>query len=91
MDEQRFCLRWDSFKDNVSHLLEQLREDGELLDVTLCCDGHQVRAHRLVLSMCSPYFRQVLKVSEGQPKVRPGLSKSQCFIIMNLILKKACS
>ena len=63
MDNQRFCLSWDGFRDSVSSLLDQLRQDGELLDVTLCCEGLQVRAHRLVLSMCSPYFRQVLKVS----------------------------
>ena len=63
MDGQRFCLRWDGFRESVSTLLDDLRADGELLDVTLCCDGSQVRAHRLVLAMCSPYFRQVLKVS----------------------------
>ena len=63
MESQRFSLRWEGFRDSISALLDQLRDAGELLDVTLCCDGHQVRAHRLVLSMCSPYFRQVLKVS----------------------------
>ena len=73
MSDQRFSLRWDGFRDGVTSLLERLRAEGELLDVTLCCEGLQVRAHRLVLAMCSPYFREVVKVSgeldKGLPKV----------------------
>ena len=63
MDSQKFCLKWDSFQGTVTSLFDQLRHDGELVDVTLCCEGQRVRAHRMMLSACSPYFRQLIQVS----------------------------
>ena len=32
------------------------------LDVTLSADGKSVRAHKILLSACSPYFKELLKV-----------------------------
>ncbi|XP_037083236.1 longitudinals lacking protein-like [Pollicipes pollicipes] len=61
MDGQKFCLKWDGFQGSVTSLFDQLRLGQELVDITLCCEGQQVRAHRLVLSACSPYFRDLLK------------------------------
>ena len=60
---QRFCLKWNNYHSSLTSLLDTLRQMHELVDVTLCCQGRQLRAHRLVLSACSPYFREVLKVS----------------------------
>lgn len=63
MGEPRRCwLRWHNYSDSVTSALESLRYDEDFLDVTLACDGHTVRAHKLVLSACSAYFRKVLKV-----------------------------
>jgi hypothetical protein len=33
------------------------------MDVTLCCEGEQVRAHKVILSACSVTFRHLLKVN----------------------------
>ena len=63
MDSQKFCLKWDGFQSSVTSVFDHLRRDGELVDITLCCEGHQVRAHRMMLSACSPYFRDLFKVS----------------------------
>lgn len=63
MDSQKFCLKWDGFQGSVTSLFDSLRVSEELVDVTLCCDGQRVRAHRMMLSACSPYFRDVFKVS----------------------------
>ena len=68
MDSQKFCLKWDGFQSSVTSVFDHLRRDGELVDITLCCEGHQVRAHRMMLSACSPYFRDLFKVS-GQGDV----------------------
>ena len=62
---QKFCLRWDGFRSRLSSVFDELRQDGELLDVTLCCDGgHTVKAHRILLSASSPCLRQLLKVGQ---------------------------
>ncbi|XP_043241038.1 broad-complex core protein isoforms 1/2/3/4/5-like [Amphibalanus amphitrite] len=62
MDSQKFCLKWDWFQGSVTSVFDQLRSGGVLLDVTLCCEGQRVRAHRRMLSACSPYLRELLKV-----------------------------
>ncbi|KAF0288379.1 Broad-complex core protein isoforms 1/2/3/4/5 [Amphibalanus amphitrite] len=65
MDSQKFCLKWDRFQSSVTSVFDQLRGGGELLDVTLCCEGQRVRAQGMMLSACSPYFRELLKVGDG--------------------------
>ena len=42
--------------------LHTLHEGGDFVDVTLAADGMQLKAHKLILSACSPYFRDILKV-----------------------------
>jgi hypothetical protein len=59
---QQFCLRWNSYPATVATQLAALRAQEDFVDVTLACDGRQLRAHKLVLSACSPYFMQLFKV-----------------------------
>lgn len=40
-----------------------LRSDEELVDVTLSCEGKRIRAHKMLLSACSTYFRDLFKVT----------------------------
>lgn len=61
-DNELFYLKWHNFQKNVSKQFERLREDDDLVDITFACDGKQIRAHKLVLFACSPYFKQLLKV-----------------------------
>ena len=60
--DMQFCLRWNNFGTTVTSALHSLHEGGEFVDVTLAADGMQLKAHKLVLSACSPYFRDILKV-----------------------------
>ena len=43
--------------------LVSLRADEDLVDVTLSCEGRLLKAHKVILSACSSYFRNVFKVS----------------------------
>ena len=59
---EKLCLQWNDFKDNVSSSFGELREDKDLIDVTLACeDGKQVEAHKVVLAASSPFFKDILK------------------------------
>jgi broad-like protein len=62
-DLQHFCLRWNNYQNSITTAFENLRDDEDFIDVTLACDGKSLKAHREVLSACSPYFRELLKVS----------------------------
>ena len=33
----------------------------EFVDVTLGCEGKKLPAHKMLLSSCSPYFRELLR------------------------------
>lgn len=61
--DQQFCLRWNNFHTNITSAFESLRDDEDFVDITLACEGRQIKAHKMVLSACSPYFRSLLKVS----------------------------
>ncbi|XP_047110389.1 broad-complex core protein isoforms 1/2/3/4/5 isoform X1 [Schistocerca piceifrons] len=60
-ETQHFCLRWNNYQSSITSAFENLRDDEDFVDVTLACDGKSLKAHRVVLSACSPYFRELLK------------------------------
>ena len=59
---EKFCLKWNDFHSNVSKSFALLRNEEYLYDVTLVSDDNkQVAAHKLVLSACSEYFKNLFK------------------------------
>lgn len=62
MTADHFCLKWNNYPLNMVTELDSLRTSEDLVDVTLSCDGQLFKAHKVVLSMCSSYFRNVFKV-----------------------------
>ncbi|XP_068203338.1 sex determination protein fruitless-like [Palaemon carinicauda] len=61
MGDQCFCLRWNNYQSSMVGVLRSLLEEGQFVDVTLACDGRRLKAHKLMLSACSNFFRQLLK------------------------------
>ena len=59
---EKFSLKWNDFETNVSKSFRQLRNQTDFYDVTLVSsDKQQLSAHKLVLSSCSEYFKNILK------------------------------
>lgn len=56
---QAFCLRWNNYQSNLTAIFEQLFQNEQFVDVTLCCEGSSIKAHKMVLSACSPYFQSL--------------------------------
>lgn len=63
MAADHFCLKWNNYQSNMVSELDSLRCSEDLVDVTLSCEGHRLRAHKVILSACSSYFRSVFRVS----------------------------
>jgi hypothetical protein len=59
---QQFCLRWNDFQTNMVSSFQHLRDEKSFTDVTLACEGQTTKAHKMVLSACSPYFKKLLEV-----------------------------
>jgi len=66
MASEKFCLRWNDFESNISVAFRELREEKDFFDVTLACDDSQVQAHKVILSACSPFFRNILRRNPHQ-------------------------
>jgi len=66
MGSEKFCLRWNDFESNISNALQDLRNDKDFFDVTIACEDEQIQAHKVILSACSPFFRNVLRRNPHQ-------------------------
>ena len=60
-DQQQFCLRWNDFQTNMVASFKHLRDEKSFTDVTIACDGQSTKAHKMILSACSPYFKALLE------------------------------
>ncbi|XP_023326634.1 zinc finger protein 131 [Eurytemora carolleeae] len=58
---EQFCLKWNNYRSNLTSAFKSLREDEDFVDVTLSADGINLKAHKVVLSACSNYFRDLLR------------------------------
>ena len=56
------CLNWNDFSSSLSDSAKELKDDQDFLDVTLAFDDdEQIKANKFMLSICSPFFRRILK------------------------------
>lgn len=60
---EQFSLRWNNFHSNLTNGFHDLLKAADMVDVTLAVEGQFLQAHKLVLSICSPYFKQLFKVN----------------------------
>merc|ERR1712098_951034 len=64
---EKFCLNWNDFQQNASNAFNQLRNDKDLIDVTLVTEeGEHISAHKVVLSTSSDFFKDALKKANHQ-------------------------
>ncbi|ODN00972.1 Glucose dehydrogenase [FAD, quinone] [Orchesella cincta] len=71
-----YSLNWSSQQAHIFDGLRQLvgQDDLLLTDVTLACDGEYIQAHKLVLSLCSSFFKDLFQ--------RNRADKSNTIIIL---------
>lgn len=60
---EQFSLRWNNFHTNLSTGFHDLLKEELLVDVTLATEGKLIKAHQLVLSVCSPFFRKIFQIN----------------------------
>merc|ERR1712215_574574 len=63
---EKFCLRWNDFENNISLAFREIREEKDFFDCTLSCGSRQIQAHKLILSACSPFFKSILRQNPHQ-------------------------
>ena len=56
---------------NVFEYLNEMRQRGDLCDVTLLANTEEIRAHKVVLAACSQYFEQMFIGEFAEPDNEP--------------------
>jgi len=79
MATEDFCLKWNDHHSIFFSLAETLCREGLLTDVTLATSTRTFSAHRLVLSVCSSFFKNLL--------ARPEFSKPNSGLNAFVFLK----
>nr|CAH7722948.1 unnamed protein product [Callosobruchus chinensis] len=59
MTQSHYSLRWNNHQTHILAAFEALLQAETLVDVTLVCAETSVRAHKVVLSACSPFFQRI--------------------------------
>lgn len=67
MSPQQFSLRWNNHTKNLVQVFADQFEREQHVDVTISCQGRFLKAHKIVLGACSPYFQELFDTHEGTP------------------------
>lgn len=66
---QQFSLKWTNYTNHIVSAFDTLRSKEDFCDVTLSCEGRKIRAHKVLLSACSSYFKEIFKDNPCQHPV----------------------
>ncbi|XP_049791414.1 protein tramtrack, beta isoform-like [Schistocerca nitens] len=63
---QLFNLKWNNHTNNILQVFMEHLSCENLVDVTLSCQGQFLKAHKMILSACSPYFQELFNQHQHQ-------------------------
>nr|CAD7572642.1 unnamed protein product [Timema californicum] len=87
--QQQFFLKWNDFQSNMVSSFKHLRDEKSFTDVTLACEGQTCKAHKMVLSACSPYFKALLEwrsLKEHQVEENFVLFQPRVFNVQDTVM-----
>ena len=57
MHQEKYTLTWNAYSDHLRNMMKEMLND-DFTDVTLVCEDRKyIRAHKNILSACSPVFK----------------------------------
>jgi len=91
----KFSLSYDRFDENASSTLQKLWGDKDFTDVTLATeDGETIEAHKVILSSCSSFFRNILmktKTKSTNPLLYlKGVNMKELNILLKFVYLGQC-
>ena len=93
MTDNTLDLRWDHFETNAPNTFQKLWKDQDFTDVTLATvDDQQIRAHKVILSSCSEFFRNIfLKNPHQNPLLYlKGIRYKELALVIKFIYMGQC-
>ena len=93
MAKEQFNLNWHTYSDHLKEMMQNLMQSNKSTDVTLVCeDKTRFKAHKFVLSACSPVFQSIitdLPQKEDSTTLRGILSQEMKSILQFMYLGQA--
>ena len=63
MEKVESKLTWHTYPDHLRETMQEMMTSGDFADVTLVSDDKRsIKAHRNILSACSPVFKSILQL-----------------------------
>ena len=87
MHLEKYNLIWDAYSDHLRDMMKEMMNE-EYSDVTLVTeDKKQIRAHKNILSACSPVFKDIMKLEQSNKPIiyLRGINISEIESIMQFI------
>ena len=86
MASESFNLTWNDFETCTRKTFHDLISDQDFTDVTLVCVGNkQIKAHKVILSASSPFFRDLLLSNPQHPNPLVYLKGVQYADMLSII------
>jgi len=85
-----FSIYWSEYRENFHAGYKDLLASGDFYDLTLAVQGKLFRVHKLVISMCSPFFRKILREQNGNQPVVIALPNVEARIMEVLLEYMYC-
>ena len=88
MQPENYSLVWHSYSDHLRDMMKELMTNDDLADVTLVSeDRKQIKAHKNILSACSPVFKDIVKFEQSAKTIvyLRGINFSELEAIMQFI------
>ena len=87
MHPEKYSLTWNAYLDHLRDMMKNMMND-DLTDVTLVCeDKKHIRAHKNILSACSPVFKDIVQLDQSTKPIiyLKGIHFSEMESIMQFI------
>ena len=87
--QEKYTITWHNYSDHLREALREMITSSGFADVTLVTDDkQQIRAHRNILSGCSPVFKSILQIDSNSTNpviYLRGIQHSEMESIMQFI------
>ena len=88
MNPGHYNFIWHTYSDHLRDMMKELMMNYDFTDVTLVTeDRKHIRAHKNILSACSPVLKDIVKLDQGSKPIiyLRGINFSEMESIMQFI------
>ena len=61
---EQVSIQFNSFESNLKNIWKRLNLEKDFCDVTFACEDNLIKAHKIIVSSCSPILKNILKQNQ---------------------------